>query len=84
MTRTTRFFAIAMLATGLALAQTERFAEVQLKAAMHKEQVEGDLKAAIQLYQRIVEKYAGNKAIAAKVYSFSDGLSPGPAAARMG
>ncbi len=66
MTRTTRFFAVAMLAAGLVLAQSERSAEVQLKAAMHKEQVEGDLKAAIKLYQGIVEKYAGNKAVAAK------------------
>ena len=66
MTRTTRFFTISMLAAGLALAQAERSAEVQLKAAMHKEQVEGDLKAAIKLYQSIVEKFAGDKAVAAK------------------
>src|SRR5512139_3644661 len=66
MTRTTRFFAIAMLAAGLVPAQTERSAEVQLKAAMHKEQVEGDLKAAIKLYQRIVEESAANRAVAAK------------------
>ena len=62
MIRTTRFFSIAILATTLALAQAERSAEVQLKAAMHKEQVEGDLKAAIGQYQQIISHYGKNRA----------------------
>jgi len=40
--------------------------EVQLKAAKHKELVEGDLGEAIRLYQAIVEKNDGNRVIAAK------------------
>jgi Tol biopolymer transport system component len=66
MTRTTGFLTLALFAAGLVLAQTERSAEVQLKAAMHKEQVEGDLKAAIKLYQSIVEEHAENRAVAAR------------------
>src|SRR5512136_1173069 len=66
MTRTTRFFAIAMLAAGLVLAQAERSAEVQLKAALHKEQVEGDLKAAIEQYRQIISHYGKNRAVAAQ------------------
>lgn len=64
-------FAIVLLTVNLALAQSERSAEVQLKAAIHKEQVEGDLKTAIQLYQRIVEKYSGNKEVAAKALLYT-------------
>jgi Tol biopolymer transport system component len=66
MIRTTRFFAIAILATTLTLAQAERSAEVQLKAAMHKEQVEGDLKAAIEQYRQIISHYGKNRAVAAQ------------------
>jgi Tol biopolymer transport system component len=66
MLRTTRYFCFALFTAGLALAQAERSAEVQLKAAMHKEQVEGDLKAAIKLYQSIVEEHADDRAVAAK------------------
>ncbi len=66
MTRTTGFLTLAVFAAGAVLAQAERSAEVQLKAAMHKEQVEGDLKAAIKLYQGIVEEHAKNRAVAAK------------------
>jgi Tol biopolymer transport system component len=66
MRRTTRFLALALLAAGLVLAQSGRSAEVQLKAAMHKEEVEGDLKAAIKLYQSIVEEHADDRAVAAK------------------
>ncbi len=66
MTTTTRILAIIMLAAGLVLAQGERSAEVQLKAAMHKEQVEGDLKAAIAQYQQIISHYGKNRAVAAQ------------------
>lgn len=45
-------------------AQGTRSAEVQLKAALHKEQVEGDLKGAIELYKKIAQ--SGNRAVAAK------------------
>ena len=41
-------------------------AEVELRAAMHKEQVEGDLKGAIEAYRRIVAKHSGNRSIAAQ------------------
>jgi Tol biopolymer transport system component len=71
MRQTIRVFAIILLTFNLAKAQSELSAEVQLKAAIHKEQVEGDLKAAIQLYQRIVEKYPGNKEVAAKALLYT-------------
>ena len=40
-------------------------AELQFKAAMHKEQVEGDLKGAIEQYRKIIEQYAANRKVAA-------------------
>lgn len=52
--------------TAAGAAQGARSAEVQLKAAMHKEQVEGDLKAAIQEYGAIVAKYKDDRPVAAK------------------
>ena len=44
----------------------ERDAEVLLQAAMHTEQVEGDLEQAIQLYREIVAKHGDDRAVAAK------------------
>jgi len=45
----------ALLVVGQALAQTNRTAEVQFKAAQHKEQVEGDLKGAIEEYKKLAD-----------------------------
>ena len=45
-------------------AQTPRSADVQFKAAQHKEEVEGDLKGAIELYRTIAE--GGDRALAAR------------------
>ncbi|MCJ7581581.1 MAG: tetratricopeptide repeat protein, partial [Candidatus Aminicenantes bacterium] len=39
---------------------------VMLRSAIEKEEVDGDLKGAIDLYQQIVEKFGDNQAIAAK------------------
>jgi Tol biopolymer transport system component len=39
---------------------------VLLRAAIEKEEVDGDLQAAIDLYKKIVEKFAGQRAVAAK------------------
>src|SRR5579863_2344517 len=41
----------------LVMAQSSRTAEVQLKSAENKEQVEGDLRGAIKQYEAIVAKY---------------------------
>src|SRR5512137_1821679 len=47
-------------------AQKDNRAEVALRAAMDKEMVDGDLKAAIEMYRRIVANPAGNRLVAAK------------------
>src|SRR5438552_5843814 len=54
----------ALFAVSGMLAQTSRTAEVQFKAAQHKEQVEGDLKGAIEQYKKLAENK--DRAIAAK------------------
>ncbi len=63
-----RFTIAAVLAafTGamLVLAQAPRPGEVQLKAAQHKEQVEGDLKTAIEQYKKIAQ--SSDRRLAAK------------------
>ncbi len=69
MTRLLTSVLAAALAAGvatLAVSQASRSPEVQLKAALHKEQVEGDLNGAIEAYKRIVAAHAGNRAAAAK------------------
>jgi len=54
----------AALGAGLALTQAPRSAEVQLKAAEHKQQVEGDLKGAIEQYKKLAQNR--DQAVAAK------------------
>lgn len=53
-----------ILTAALAFAQASP--EVQLKAAMHKEQVEGDLKGAIEAYRKIAAQAGQNREIAAR------------------
>lgn len=60
-----RFAQLALLAAIVATAQSPKDdAEVQLRAAIEKETVSGDLKAAIQLYEKIAR--GGNRSAAAK------------------
>jgi Tol biopolymer transport system component len=47
-------------------AQAPRSSEVQLKAAQHRAEVEGDLKGAIEEYRKIVAGAGGNRAVAAE------------------
>ena len=54
----------AALGAGLALTQAPRSPEVQLKAAEHKQQVEGDLKGAIEQYKKLAQ--GRDRAVAAK------------------
>jgi Tol biopolymer transport system component len=54
---------IAVLALPTAVAQKADQAEVQLKAAINKEVVDGDLKAAIELYNKVAQ--SSNRAAAA-------------------
>jgi Tol biopolymer transport system component len=55
---------IGITATTLVVAQTPRSIEAQFKAAQHKEEVEGDLKGAIEEYIRIAR--GSDRAVAAK------------------
>src|SRR5713226_6419825 len=55
-----------LLAVPLAIAQKDDQAEVLMQAAHQKQLVEGQLEEAIQLYKRIVQEHAGNRALAAK------------------
>src|SRR4051794_3640774 len=64
-----RMVVIVAIASGVTLsrgvlAQTSRTAEMQLKAAQHQEEVEGDLKGAIEQYKKLAQ--SNNRAIAAK------------------
>jgi len=59
----------AILGGLLVMAGIARQAEdpgVLLRAAIEKEEVDGDLQAAIGLYKKIVEKFGGQRAVAAK------------------
>ncbi len=56
----------ALIAAPPLVAQQGGQAEVLLQAAMHMEQVEGDLEQAIQLYRELIERHAGNRVVAAK------------------
>ena len=46
--------------------QSEGSGDVQLKAAMHAELVDGDLPAAIEAYKTIVSRYADNRGLVAR------------------
>ena len=58
--------AIAVGAGVMAQAQAPRSAEVQMKAAQQKAEVEGDLKGAIEEYKKVVAAAGGNRALAAQ------------------
>ena len=64
----TFFFAalvtVVFAAARVPLAQAPRAIEAQLKAAQHKEEVEGDLKGAIEQYKKIVR--SGDRALEAR------------------
>jgi len=65
----TVFFLIALLGALASMAGDARQAEdpgVLLRAAIEKEEVDGDLQAAIDLYKQIVAKSGDNRAVAAK------------------
>jgi len=60
---------IAVLGVLLSIVGSARQADdpgVLLRAAIEKEEVDGDLQGAIDLYKEIIVKYGGNRAIAAK------------------
>jgi Tol biopolymer transport system component len=69
MKQTFRIAVIVALASGLLLsrgllAQASRTAQVQFKAAQHKEEVKGDLKGAIEDYKKVVAGAGTNRALA--------------------
>ena len=47
-------------------AQQSQQAEQLLQAAINKQVVEGDLEAAIEIYENILNRFPGNKPVAAK------------------
>src|SRR4030042_6703643 len=62
-------FLIAILGALVSIAGSARQTEdpgVLLRAAIEKEEVDGDLQGAIDLYKQIVSKHGDNRAIAAK------------------
>ena len=63
------FFSIAILGALLSFAGSVHQTEdpgVLLRAALEKEEVEGDLRGAIELYRKVISDHGGNIAIAAK------------------
>ena len=63
------FFLIAILGALLSLAGSVHQTDdpgVLLRAAMEKEEVDGDLQGAIDLYKQIITQYEGHRAIGAK------------------
>jgi len=63
------FFLIALLGALASMAGDARQAEdpgVLLRAAIEKEEVDGDLQGAIDLYKQIVAKYSDNRGVAAR------------------
>ncbi|MBI4907930.1 MAG: PD40 domain-containing protein [Acidobacteria bacterium] len=59
-----KHFSCAILAAMLSFGQTT--VDVELKAAIHKEQVQGDLKGAIEAYRKIIARNSGNRAVVAQ------------------
>jgi Tol biopolymer transport system component len=57
---------VALAAGALLNAQSARSADVQMKAAQQKAEVEGDLKGAIEEYKKVVAAAGGNRALAAQ------------------
>jgi Tol biopolymer transport system component len=57
---------VALGAGVLVKAQSPRSAEVQMKAAQQKAEVEGDLKGAIEAYRKVVAAAGSNRALAAQ------------------
>lgn len=57
---------VALGAGVMAQAQAARSAEVQMKAAQQKAEVEGDLKGAIEEYKKVVAAAGSNRALAAE------------------
>jgi len=68
--RTGRFLTLSICMVlcwgGRARSQEPQQAEVLLQAAINKQVVEGDLEEAIRMYADIVDRFAGNRPIAAK------------------
>jgi Tol biopolymer transport system component len=65
MWRVSLLVAIVLMPSALVGRQQES-AEVQLKAAMHRELVDGDLRAAIKEYEAILSRHSSNRGVAAR------------------
>ena len=58
--------ASALLLTGLAVSQKDRSPEAMLRAAMDKETVDGNLKAAIEQYKKVIAQRGASREVVAK------------------
>ncbi len=56
----------ALLLTGLAVSQKNTTPEAMLRAAMDKETVDGDLKAAIEQYKKVIAQKGASREVVAK------------------
>jgi Tol biopolymer transport system component len=65
MQRTFRLVITGILGSGLLLTQSPSSAEVDLKTAQRKAEVEGDLKGAIKQYAAVVAKYKADRGVTA-------------------
>jgi dipeptidyl aminopeptidase/acylaminoacyl peptidase len=57
---------VILVGTSMVVGQTVSASELQLREAQHKQQVEGDLPAAIKLYQEIVASKTADRVVKAK------------------
>src|SRR5579871_530474 len=57
---------LAMVVTIAVWAQNSGISEARFQAAQHKEQVDGDLRTAIQLYQQVADSKDSSRAMAAQ------------------
>ena len=59
--------AVSLLSAGQT-AQKSQSADVLLGAALHQEEVEGNLEAAIKIYQKLLADFSGNRPLAAQAH----------------
>ena len=58
--------ALALILVWTSMGYAQQTAEELFQAALHQEEVQGDLETAIQSYQRILGEFPGNRAVGAK------------------
>ncbi len=59
---------LVFMFTGLSSGYEQQTAEQLYQSGLYKEEIEGDLNAAIKIYETIINKYPGNRSVGAKSY----------------